>query len=376
MIVFQIVEWLASFFEIILGLSFNEKIVSDNELNFKYNAIASFFLTWFIWGINQYKIFSGIAIFIGILGIAIATRLICKVNILDAIIITILWVLLILLTDLLSVSLLGVIFKNQFIAIQVVDSFSVTRLYYIIQCKLILLLMYLGLSRKISIKVQLPIRKMFIGIILNVGVIFYFGNYTFAKVSIEILYIWILIFVSILLGLYSGMQYILYLKEKNQMKVIIERNQILSNHYMEIIKKYQNERIFYHDLENQHLIIGNYLKEKEYELAEQYMRKLVDLDFNIKPIKRTGILGLDILLECKYNEANTHNIFMSIKAEMIQLKLSEQEIISLMGNAIDNALDACRMIKDGKKWIEIVVQRKKDMTLFKISNSYIYMNLL
>ena len=54
----------------------------------------------------------------------------------------------------------------------------------------------------------------------------------------------------------------------------------------------------------------------------------------------------------------------------IELDLSEQEMIALLGNALDNAIEACRDVEGQNKWIRVLIRRMQDMTNIKISNPY------
>ena len=50
---------------------------------------------------------------------------------------------------------------------------------------------------------------------------------------------------------------------------------------------------------------------------------------------------------------------MQIETEVFAtLPFSDREIISLFGNVLDNALEACERIQDKKRWIKIKIKRR------------------
>ena len=48
---------------------------------------------------------------------------------------------------------------------------------------------------------------------------------------------------------------------------------------------------------------------------------------------------------------------------------SDREIISLFGNVLDNALEACERIQDKKRWIKIKIKKKNHLLYIETSNA-------
>ena len=88
------------------------------------------------------------------------------------------------------------------------------------------------------------------------------------------------------------------------------------------------------------------------------------------PQKWTGIETLDILLDYKVREAQRKRIYIDIQADQLDLKLSEQEITALFGNALNNAIEGCEKLPEGRRWIRVVMRRKNEMSFINISNTF------
>ena len=84
----------------------------------------------------------------------------------------------------------------------------------------------------------------------------------------------------------------------------------------------------------------------------------------------TGNRIVDLVLYRKKQEAEQKNIEWKLHAVKLQnLPMEEHEIVSFMGNLLDNAIEACERMEGGKKWILIRISRQKQILNIEISNS-------
>ena len=138
MIIFQTVEFAASFVEAMIGILISIKVLGEENIRIRDNIIV-------IWIINQYKIFSILATIFGVISIAACTCLIYKKKIFDSLILSIADILLFYIIDFVSLSILGVITQNGDLANMAIEPFSGMRLCHIFLAKILLILIYLSL---------------------------------------------------------------------------------------------------------------------------------------------------------------------------------------------------------------------------------------
>lgn len=369
-LLFQFTEFSASFIEAIIGELVIKKALGDEEIRLKNAVTSALFIAVLIWIINQYVLFSLVATVTGILGIAICSSAIYKVKLHDALVLSVAYMLLLYILDFLSITIFGMIFQKDQIVSDVISSFSIMRVFYIILSKSLLSSVCYFLSKKILFKIHLRAGKMWMGVGLSAGLIYYFAAISFVRINKETFFTWFLLLILFMLGLYTIFQYLAVIQEKNQMELIKQRNLLAAENYERVIQNYRNNQIFYHDLKNQYLVIGSYLKNKEYEKAEKYMKNLESANYKPLLIQWTGINALDILIECKKREAETMKINVEITADPINLQIAEQDFVALLGNALDNAIEACQEAGESDRWIRVVFKRVKGMTFIKVSNSY------
>ena len=133
-----------------------------------------------------------------------------------------------------------------------------------------------------------------------------------------------------------------------QMKV-----KAMEEQYREMLKS----RKIVHDMKNHLLALKKYTQEQDWKGLEEYLNELSRdmLDYNYQIW--TGNHMLDMILNQKEKEAEKQKTQMQISTEVFtMLPFSDREIISLFGNLLDNALEACEQIKEGERWIHTGIQ--------------------
>lgn len=370
MIGIQVIEFLVIFMEALTGIWFNTEILSVQTVERKKIIWSSLIVSTIVWIMNQYQLFSTFTSVISIVAMIISALIICKIHVLDLFISTTFYMVLIYIMDFFSIAIVGVILQEKELAEMLAAGNSMIRIYTMLTSKFLLIGSTYFIAKKIFGRRDFPIRKMWVGLVLCCFFLIYMVKSTFFEVDMNILLAWAFFLVVVILAIYSVVQYMNYIQEKNRLSLTIERNNIQLDAYNQLIQNYQEKQIFYHDLKNQYLVMENYLKDKEYAKLEEYMEAL-NVD-KLKSVyeKRTGIQAVDILLDYKIKEAEALNIEVEVVADTINLNIPEQEMISLLGNAMDNAIEACKKMENGVKWIRITIRRIQEMALLKISNSY------
>lgn len=369
MIVLQIFEWLATFVEILLGVLVIVKVLSEKNVKWKECMIMVCIITIIIWCINQYQLFSTVTSLIAMGCWVISTSVLYKVNPFDALSLSIDYVILVYIIDFLSISILGVIFREKQMADMLTCSFSFMRVGFLCLSKGMLFFVCYYLKRYFA-QFQFKNWKACMIMISGSAIVYYYVKNTFLESNANVTFVWILLLALALSVNAAWGQYMNLLQEKREKAVIAERNLIIAENYENMIRNYRENQMFYHNLKNQQLVIENYLKNEDYEKAQAYMRELRFSDY-LDPVKKwTGIDGLDVLLACKRKTALDLKIEIEITAEVIHLNISQQDLITLVGNAFDNAIEACKEMESKNKWIRISIRNIREMTFFKIVNSY------
>lgn len=369
MIVLKIIEVLAPFVEAFLGIWINTEVLGEGAEKKKIVILASIGATLCLL-MNQYKLFSLVTTIVCVVFMVLASCLICKCRVRDSLVLSICYMVILYIIDFISISAFGLVWSEEQIAQFVTSEISIYRSCVIILSKSLLAgVLYVGWKNWLS-KIELPVRKLWVSILLVILLVVYLGRSTFGRVDVGVFLAWVFFLGIVSIALYAAIQYLRYEREKSQLDLAVEHSNMQLAAYNQLIQDYQDKQIFYHDLKNQHLIIRNYIHNKEYEKAEKYLEDLESENTMVMCEKRTGIPAVDILIACKIKEAMKHHIQVDVEAELLNATITEQELIAILGNGLDNAIEACKKMKTAPKWIRLHICNIKEMTMIKIENSY------
>lgn len=233
-----------------------------------------------------------------------------------------------------------------------------------------------------------PIEKSFILLMFNIIVYFILLRIEH-KITIPFILIYILSLSLITylfiknqnMGLY--LEYLLVgiflLTENNQifMRKSYEestteyQNKILNKQVEEVKNIYLTMRGWRHDYHNHLQKLKAHIMMNQIKEASEYLNELeIDLD-NVNQLVESGNINLDAILNSKISLALKNNIKVNYKAIVPKdLTLSDIDLCVLMGNLIDNAVEACEKIKnDLPKFIRIYIGIFKKQLYVSVSNS-------
>lgn len=177
-------------------------------------------------------------------------------------------------------------------------------------------------------------------------------------------------------------QDMIYLNREKSSRIILEKQvESLKEHMEEMERIYSGIRGMKHDMKNtlsiiQRLLDGEGAEEKE-ELREYLLglnRRLSELDIRF----RTGYTVVDTLLNMKYYEAVKEIPNLNMDADNMlfshELKIQSYDIGVILGNSLDNAIQACRkLIKKEPKadaFIRLCSMQRGNFLILKVENSF------
>jgi len=146
----------------------------------------------------------------------------------------------------------------------------------------------------------------------------------------------------------------------------------LSRYVEEAKLRYEKTKSFRHDIKNHILVVKELLENGKTEAALQYVEGMENLTADISFPVSTNHPVLDILLGNKLGIAEENQI--EVQCSMIvpyPCGISDIDFCIILGNALDNAVLACKRIGNGKqKYIHVTGKVQGDFLLIEIENSY------
>jgi len=151
---------------------------------------------------------------------------------------------------------------------------------------------------------------------------------------------------------------------KQQMEIHLDSIHSLSS-------AYNSQRKFMHDYQNELDTIFQLLNHNKGDQALHYVKEInANLHESIYKT-RTHHDIIDAVLNQKEQKAKLHNIILDIRASNLsELSLSNDILVTVLGNAIDNAMEACKMISGDRK-IAIKLMIENNQLIFSVVNPVI-----
>lgn len=236
--------------------------------------------------------------------------------------------------------------------------------------------------KQVSKNITLIPRRLKIGLLISMWVSglaafyspFVFSQYPYTK---DMIFLQILIAVLILL---MGVMFPLLIANsmssayyKSILAGIEKQMEVQAKHYELIAKANDDLRKFKHDFKNLRIGLMSFLKNRDTYGALQYLKerdKILDSDYIIF---ETGNPVVDALLSEKYAIALGINTQIKFDGVIPNNGISPTDTCIILGNSIDNALEACaKMPTDIKKTISITAYSNNGFLFIRIENPTLY----
>jgi sensor histidine kinase regulating citrate/malate metabolism len=149
------------------------------------------------------------------------------------------------------------------------------------------------------------------------------------------------------------------------------QDKVLSMQMEEVNSIYMTMRGWRHDYHNHMQKIKAHLAMGQLEEVVEYLDQL-ESDLDTVDVKySTGNVSLDAILNSKLSVAEKLNIDINCKAAVPErLNISDIDLCVVIGNLIDNAMEACENMKeDCRKFLRIYICVRKQQLYISVTNS-------
>lgn len=145
---------------------------------------------------------------------------------------------------------------------------------------------------------------------------------------------------------------------------------ILSHQYEEIREIYLNMRSWRHDYHNHLQVMKAQMAAGQMEEMGQYLDELEQSLDSVDTYVKSGNLMADAILNSKLTLAKQRKIRVSCKAVLPEvLSVEDVDLCVLLGNLLDNALEACDLIPQEQRFLRIYMVVNRSQLYISIQNS-------
>ena len=148
---------------------------------------------------------------------------------------------------------------------------------------------------------------------------------------------------------------------------------LVAMHYAEVENMYNQIRGFKHDYRNHIQAMKSHVANGELDAIAQYLDGLDSELDTIEPIIKTGNRMADAILNSKISLARAKGIQVIADANIaIELTTSPVDFCIILGNLLDNAMEACMPLPEHDRLIRIYMEMKNTQLYISITNTAPY----
>lgn len=152
----------------------------------------------------------------------------------------------------------------------------------------------------------------------------------------------------------------------------IERfqSELIENQIRETRNMYQQVRGWRHDYRNHIQNMKIQLSGKNYAALDRYLDQLADDLNTVDTVIKTGNVMADAVLNTKLNTAVGLSIRTNVKAGVPEgIPLTDVELCAVLGNLLDNALEACERLPESERFLRVYIGNLKNQFYLSVQNS-------
>lgn len=148
------------------------------------------------------------------------------------------------------------------------------------------------------------------------------------------------------------------------------QNSLMTRYIEEVENTYRQMRGWRHDYHNHIQMIKAFHDLGEDDKLNSYLMELAsDLD-KVDTVIKSGNVMVDAILNSKLSLAKSHDIAVNATALLpLKLHVSEIDLCIIIGNMLDNAIEACKKLEQEERFIRVYMDLKRESLYLCITNS-------
>ena len=152
-------------------------------------------------------------------------------------------------------------------------------------------------------------------------------------------------------------------------KLFRERMKNETMMYHQISENYDKQCKREHEYKNQMMVISALLKKNQLKNLEGYLDKTCEeIAHKIDAIDTNNVI-INAILNTKYQEAREKGIVFVLKInDLSNLSISDEDIVVILSNLLNNAMEACEKCVD--KMIKVKFVRENEQIVISVINTY------
>lgn len=160
--------------------------------------------------------------------------------------------------------------------------------------------------------------------------------------------------------------------QKSMLSVLETENKLYSRQCEIMQSSTQELQEFRHDMNNQFIALSQLINSQQYAEAEKQLSVLTSLTMIKTIYSNSGNVIIDGLINYKLQNVQNNNIIVKTEiAVPSQLQIETTDLVTVVGNLIDNALTALDIVAVGDRYLLIKIVFSQQRLIIRISNPFL-----
>ena len=185
-------------------------------------------------------------------------------------------------------------------------------------------------------------------------------------VSFLVLLLFFLVFSLLLLTISSRDQ------ERAQRLVLQQTDRLMEKNYQTLHQDLQENAKRIHDFHHHLQAILGLAEQAGDQNTEEYVQSLLDVSYRDVRMCSCGNDIIDAVINCSAAEAARSQIDFHYNVELSSSlsQIAPIDLCAVLGNQVENALDACKKIPDSqRRFIQVSIRQNKSFVVIQVTNS-------
>ncbi|MBQ2988203.1 MAG: GHKL domain-containing protein [Clostridia bacterium] len=147
------------------------------------------------------------------------------------------------------------------------------------------------------------------------------------------------------------------------------QSDLMNKHYEEVENMYRQVRGWRHDYRNHIQTMMTLMQSGEYEKVIGYLETLGEDLNTVDTVLKTGNIMADAILNSKISLAKSNHIQVDATASIpVKLSMTDIDLCVIIGNLLDNAIEASMTLPEKERMIRIYIEMKKNRLYLSFTN--------
>lgn len=159
-----------------------------------------------------------------------------------------------------------------------------------------------------------------------------------------------------------------FLQESALEQLKLQKYEMNQNFYDELSEKTKQLSSLKHDFKNHLTIIHGWLGQRKYKEVDAYLGSIIDYVDSSSDVIITKNQTISSILQAKKAQCEKLGLKLEYEIDFEEIyKISDMDLIIMLGNILDNAIEAAEKIKDGRN-ISLSIQQAKTFLVISCKN--------